>query len=294
MIPDDELDEEVQFKDISFRLSKFGQIETSVQRGGWTVPTTNDLSEPADSPQFKPSSLGTPDNDFTAKFKRQINFKPNFKGQTAGNMTLFEFDKYMFIFDMKLQEEFRGKGGGSLLADLFKATLILAEKDWAGGFVGDGNTLGFLQSQGFERAEFETWTDRPWGSDNVSGSITLDKDYYNIPGENRFGFSPSPADIEKEFYDYVIQASSSGRQWTRNEEKEQRVTAGVGAPLEEGKIVFNTRVRQDVALDFWNTGWSTWFKIPTRQIEFEDRVFPIANRSAPVLDRFRDPTFTIF
>jgi len=284
---------EVQYKDITFFLNQLGTIQTDVKRDGWTVPITNDISVIDDEPRYKPRSLATQKNDFSPDSLRRLNFRPSFNDENAGNLTLIEYDNYIFIFDMKLKKKYRGMGGGSLMMDLFKASVILTDKEWAGGFVGDGNTLEFLKSQGFQRAKFEHWTNNAWASQFVSGEFVIDGDYYGLAEGDKFGLVPTPTDIQSEFSGYVVEPTGDGEQWTREIEQEMAKEGPTGIDP-EGKVIFTPRVRQDVAIPFWTGGWSTWFKIPSRKIEYEESVFPITNRNTPIIDRFRDPTFSIF
>ena len=88
---------------------------------------------------------------------------------------------------------------------------------------------------------------------------------------------------------------SNNSRWTDEEEEtgiEEKTPKGIKA--REGEIIFDSRVRADVAQPFWTRGYSTWFKIHSRKVEYEDSIFPITSRNAPVLDRFRDPTYSIF
>ena len=88
---------------------------------------------------------------------------------------------------------------------------------------------------------------------------------------------------------------SNNSRWTVQEEEiaiEEKTPKGIKAREEE--IIFDSRVRADVAQPFWTRGYSTWFKIHSRKVEYEDSIFPITSRNAPVLDRFRDPTYSIF
>lgn len=290
--------DEIQFKDITFTLDKLSRIQVDVSRDNWTVRTAADM-ESGNVVSFKPRSLATKSNFFSPDRSRKLTFKPRFKDEAAGNISILEYDNYMFIFDMILDEKFRGKGGGTLMMDLFKASIIFSDKDWAGGFVGDGNTKGFLKSQGFSRAEFESWTGHRWGDGAVSGEFVTDKDYYNIPNEDRFGLAPTPTDLKEEHHNDAISVDMEiNEELTEERERKLAGEEEADTPILIQDMmhdtVFPVRVKKEVADPFWEGGYSTWFKIKSRQIEYEDSVFPITERSAPVLDRFRDPTFTVF
>jgi hypothetical protein len=205
--------------------------------------------------------------------------------ESAGNITITEFDNYLFIFDMKLDQKYRGMGGGKLMIDVFKGLTLFSDTEYAGGFVGDGNTKGFLESQGFQRARFESWTNSPWNQLNVSGDLSLKQDYYDIPQEDRFGMAPTAGQISEELgVRYVEQ--KDGEPWTTDRE--------FGIEEYNFDTTFAPRVRESVADPYWESGWSTWFKIKRREIDYDDSALPVTNRSAPVIDRIQDPNFSIF
>jgi len=282
--------EEIEFKDINFGITNLGQITADVGRDHWSISNLNDMSSDTENHLFKPRSLATQYNDLDSDYNRYLNFKASYDGEYAGNLTIREYDEYMFIFDMELEPEYRGKGGGKLFMDLFKASIIFSGKDLAGGFVGNGNTKEFLKHNGFSRAEFETWTNNIWASHMVSGEFVTEGDYYSIAENDRFGLVPTPTDIKSKYKEYVLEPTERGTPWTRDEERRIE-TEGPDGISDEGKVLYPSRVRQEIAMPFWEGNWSTWFKIPTRKIQFEDSIFPITDRETPVLDRFRDPTF---
>jgi hypothetical protein len=306
-------DETVSFKDIEFTLDKTGKILTFVERNGWSLGPTNDVEVIQTS--WKPRSLALPNNNFDHSAIRKIQYQLSHETHDdpenpAGNLTIREYPNYLFIFDMKIAEELRGMGGGTLMLDLFKGTTIFTDKNIVGGFIGDGNTIDFLRANGFQRAEFEAWTNDYWSSEIMDSSFYTDGHYYDLDPTERFGLAPTPMDIINEFGREYVQPPASLQGdlqpppslegddviwWTR--EYEQKIInegAPTGLKAEEGEIVFNCRVQKEVAAPYWDQGYSTWFKIPAREIEYEEHIFPITNRSAPVLDRFRDPSYSVF
>ena len=294
-------DETASFKDIEFALDRTGQITAEVERDGWSLGPTNDVEVIETS--WKPRSLALPGNNFDHNAIRKIQYQLSHEThddiKSAGNLTIREYPNYLFIFDMEIAEELRGMGGGTLMLDLFKGTTIFTGKNIVGGFIGDGNTIDFLRANDFQRAKFEAWTNNYWASERMDSSFYTDGHYYDLEPTERFGLAPTPMDIINEFGREYVQPPASLQgdltQWTR-EYEQQLINKGgpSGLKAEEGEIVFNCRVHKHVAAPYWDQGYSTWFKIPAREIEYEEHIFPITNRSAPVLDRFRDPSYSVF
>jgi len=288
-------DQEIEYKDISFSTNEFKKLEINGTRGPWSVATVNDMEigDVGGQHVFKPRSLATPTNDFSSRPKRSINVKPKFDGEVAGNITIQVFDEYTFIFDLVIESEYRGAGGGEFMMDIYKGLTILLDKDWAAGFVGDGDTENFLRSQGFSRAEFEHWTNGVWDESNLSGDIVFTSNFYMIDAGNRVGLAPSPSDIQEFRGPDTIQ-QKLGQAW--DVEAEEAVWDGdvsfIDTEIDPKMLPYNLkpRVRRDVAQPFWERGWSTWFKIKRIQIDYDDSIFPITDRAAPVLDRIKDPS----
>ena len=295
------VEEGVEYKDIKFKLDDFGKIDIEADRGSWSIGTVNDFTIRDENRGniVKPRSLSTIRNGFSSRAVRRINLKPEIdlnlgKTETAGNLTIREYPEYTFIFDMKIDPEHRGKGGGELFMDIYKGLTLLMDKEWAGGFIGDGNTFEFLKSQGFRRAEFETWTDNQWRGKFIGGEFYTQGNYYDLPEGDRFGFTPTPADISSQHGSEVIE-NVSGEPWSRP--REEAIIDGLGGVNQRDdntEIVFPPRVREDIADPFWEGSWSTWFKIKRRQINYDDSAFPVLERDAPVMDRIQDPNFSIF
>jgi hypothetical protein len=288
-------DEIISFKDIKFTLDNTGKITAEVELNGWSLGSTNDVKIIVTS--WKPRSLALPDNNYhpdpNRRIQYQLIYQTNNAPKAAGNLTIREYPNYLFIFDMKIDEELRGKGGGSLMIDLIKGTTIFTEKNIVGGFIGDGNTISFLRANGFQRAEFEVWTNTYWGSGMMDSTFYTDGNYYELQPTERFGLAPTPMDIINEYgREYVQPPAAFGKEeeipsslevdqirWT--EEYEQQLI-NEGAPprmrAEEGKIIFDSRMQKEVAAPYWDRGYSTWFKIPAREIEYEEHILPITGQ----------------